>query len=220
MKLILNLMLLKVLDGLTCPKCQSASKIWKLEGDVSDTRVADAKAICPQDHIWQVREEILRFDSEKSDEDMIFLDHDRTGFPKEVGELERGDFLFKIEDYFENIKFDSQHVLIKGEPILYFKYMKPGDQQLITVYPNEGILRQLQVLAVKKQFYSNASFIRAKDASMLGDVSKLVIFQKVEDNKDLNKGDRVLQFKKKEESAKGKIIWEGEKTFLDAITID
>jgi uncharacterized protein YbaR (Trm112 family) len=211
-------MLLDILDMLTCPICKNEQSIWKMEGNVTNTRIVDGKITCPSSHTWQVREEVLRLDREISDEDMLLLDHEKTGFPPvdKVGELERGDFLEKFNNYVASFPFASNKLLkITGSPILFFNYIKENPQKILVIHPDEGILRQIQVMAAKKQIYNNMSFVRAKDVELLGANRCLHLFEDVSSLQKLSKNEIALAFGKQED---GNPIWNGERMSLVEVT--
>jgi len=202
-------MLLKVLDTLECPKCNQTSRLWKLQGEVTETRITNGKVTCPDDHSWQVVEEVLRLDVENSEEEMIFLDHPRTGFPKEVKENERFEFLTVIQDIVKGIDIDSETVIkVRGESILFFKYMKAYDNKFVVVHQNEGILRQLQETAARKQMYNQMSFVRAVNLNLIGEVNSINLFTEP----DSDTVSIILGL-----SEKGELKWEGSETALRII---
>ncbi len=207
-------MLLEILDKLECPVCGENIDPNKLEGDMTEIRIVDGLVNCYNSHSWQVREEVLRFDQENSDEEMQLLDYDKTGFPSTemVGEMERGEFLTKFNEYVDSFPMDNDQILkVSGSSILFFKYLKENNRKIIVTHPNEGILRQIQVLAVRKQIYNNMAFIRAYDATLNSSVNNLYLFFKKEDVPELNEDDIAIIF---DQSLDGEIIWTGEKFSL------
>jgi len=151
--------------------------LWNLKGEVTDDRITNGEVICPNDHVWIVKEEILRFDTEKSDEPMEFLDHPRTGFPKAVDEQERFDFLDEFQELVSNLQFNEEDIVkICGDPILFLKYLKKQTARFLVVYPDEGTLRQLQEIAARKRMYDQMAFIRADDVGALNMITGLHVF--------------------------------------------
>ena len=162
-------MLQKHLDILECPVCKAAKRLWTItEGDLTDVRIANGKISCPQGHVWQVTEDVLRMDREKSEEEMIFNDRPLTGFPSEPTENERGEFLMEFDKLTtEFVKFSEKPLIVKGNSVLFFKYMPTNEREIIVVHPEEGVLRQIQELVARKMMYSNVSFIRSEDAQFI-----------------------------------------------------
>ncbi len=200
------IMILKILDILGCPKCGDASRYWKLQGEVTDTRITNGSVFCKNEHEWNVTEEILRFDNEKSTEEMQFSDHPRTGLPdrKKVMESERLSFLDAFEEAVQSLPFD-QHEIIKiaGDPVLFMKYMPSVEKQLLVIYHDEGVLRQLQEIAARKQMYDKMSFVRAKDVNYIGQILSIDVFQEGQGTVQLKLGEFGEEY-----------IWKGERSNL------
>lgn len=206
-------MLLKILDLLECPACNKASRIWKLDGEVTETRITNGKVICPEDHSWSVKEEILRFDEQNDGEEMQFLDHPRTGFPKPVGEKERFNFLDSFGNYVKSLEFGEDEIVkLRGDSILFMKYVKDDKPEYIICHPNEGILRQLQETAARKRMYDSMAFVRVNDVNTLGNVISINNF-----DDEIKNDDIAFLLTKKE---KGKVLWEGSKVNLEVMKKD
>ena len=200
-------MLLQLLDILACPKCGSASRLWKLKGELTDTRITNGEVICPKDHTWIVKEEILRFDEEHSDQPMEFLEHPRTGFPNEVGEQERFDFFDVYENAINNVGFETEDiVVVTGDPILFMKYLKEQQQsRFIIAYPDEGTLRQLQETAARKRMYDQMAFVKAENVGYIGNVKSIHLL-----DKNTAPGKNIILVKE----PVGEVLWTGEETSL------
>lgn len=210
-------MLLHVLDKITCPTCKDDSRLWKMEGDITELRIVDGTITCPNNHIWKIREEILRFDKESSDEEMQLLDYDKTGFPSTelVGEQERADFLAKLNEYVFTMELIPDELLkVTGSSILFFKYLKENSCKILVVHPDEGILRQLQVIVARKQLYHNMAFIRCDDVDMLGAGRSIYLFQDPDNLPPLKSNDIALVL---DQSNKGTDLWTGSHASLREI---
>jgi hypothetical protein len=206
-------MLLKILKKLACPLCNEPQN-WQINGDLTEVRIVDGVVTCKNSHSWQVREEILRFDQQNSDEEMQFLDRDKTGFPSTelVPELERGNFLTKFNEYVDSFPLDTLVLLkVTGPSILFFKYIRENQRPILVVNPDEGVLRQIQVLAARKQIYKNMSFIRAEDANLSSRTNSLRFYFSAGSNPTLNKEDTAILF---DTGGKGTIIWKSEEMSL------
>ena len=200
-------MLLKMLDLLECPKCSQTSRLWKLSGELTDSRITNGKVICPNDHSWRVMEEILRFDKIDSDEEMEFLDHPRTGFPKEVNEDERFEFLTTASKIIKSLEIDENALIkIRGNSILFFKFMNDYENKFVIIHPNEGILRQLQESAARKQMYDKMSFIKAHNANLIGPIFSINLFEKY----DISDSITISL----DSEAEGVIKWQGSHSML------
>jgi len=205
-------MLKKHLDLLECPVCQAAKRLWTIsEGDLTDTRIANGKISCPQGHIWQITEDILRMDNEKSEEEMIFNDRPLTGFPSEPTENERGEFLMAFEKLtIEFVKFSDKPLIVKGNSVLFFKYMQNNEREIIVVHPHEGVLRQIQELVARKMMYNQISFIRSEDAQFIPiDSYTLHVFPKNTDNLKADDFAATLN-----PTMQGETYWTGESSSL------
>ncbi|MHA2089244.1 MAG: hypothetical protein ACW98K_00170 [Candidatus Kariarchaeaceae archaeon] len=202
-------MLLQILDKITCPICKDESRRWEIEGDMTELRIVDGTVTCPNNHVWQVREEVLRFDKENSDEEMQLLDYDKTGFPLTtlVGELERADFLAKLNEYITTMElFPDELLKVTGSSILFFKYLEENSSKILVVYPDEGILRQIQVIVSRKQIYNNMAFVRSDDVDLVADGRSIYLFQDP-NNLSLKSNDIALVL---DQSDKGINLWNGE----------
>jgi len=204
-----------MLDLVACPRCGSSPRLWKLEGDFTEERMANGIISCPEDHKWNVTEEVLRFDKEKNEEPMQFPDRPKTGFPetKYVSEEERGGFLSDFGVFVASFMKESDNPLVLyGNSILFFKFIPPTERLILVVNPEEETLREIQELSAKKLIYKNVSSIKATMINILGkdiEILHLLIDEKQVDS--LNDGDIVLYFSKEgEENA----IWKGGTTSL------
>jgi uncharacterized protein YbaR (Trm112 family) len=205
-------MLKKHLDLLECPICQEAKRLWTIsEGDLTDTRIANGKITCPQGHVWKITEDILRMDKESSVEEMIFNDRPLTGFPSEPTEGERGYFLMEFEKLTtEFIKFSDKPLIVKGNSVLFFKYVPTSEREIIVVHPDEGVLRQIQELVAKKMIYNQISFIRSEDAQFIPiDSNTIHIFP--ESTKNMKPEDFVATL---DPTMQGETYWTGESSSL------
>jgi hypothetical protein len=181
-----------------------------MEGDLTDKRIANGVVTCPDDHSWQISEEILRFDKEKSDEPMQYNERPRTGFPGEVEEQERLEFLPSLQEFVEGLHFeDDQLIKITGDAILFLKYLSNNNANFLIVNTDEGILRQLQEIAARKRMYDQMSFIRAEDINLIGSVNTIQLFPSSIDQKLTNT--LFIGF-----IDQGREIWAGEDVVLRA----
>lgn len=197
-------MKIKFLSWIGCPKCKNSN--WSFEGDFDEKQITNGSIICKKGHKWNVSEEILRFDKEHSDEPMQFLNHPLTGFPKEVTEDERGEFLDSLSKFIQKFSKKSDMVIyIEGNPILYFNYMQTTSRYLIVANKDEGLLRQIQEMASKKLMYQNLICIKADKVDIANPhLEKLSIFKYTTKNKP--KSYNVLSFEK---DTKENVIWSG-----------
>lgn len=209
-------MLIEHLNLISCPVCQ-LSKTWTVDGAIHENRVINGTVKCQNDHKWNVSQEILRFNKEDSSEAIIYSDVEKTGYPTQVTELERSNFLDFIGPYFKALEFNTQYILVSGEPILFFRYLEDRSKNYISTYNDEGILRQLHEMAVRRRIYEKHSFIRSKNRITAESTNQLITFPKMKFKK-LPENSMVLQFIPISEETKGKIIWTGEKYKLEELT--
>lgn len=205
-----NIMLMKYIDALACPVCK-ATRLWKLDGDFTDERMATGKVICPNKHTWYVQEEVMRLDEENSDEDMQFLNHPLTGFPTEIDEKARGEFLIALRKFVEDFvqKEDTPLVLL-GSPILFMKYLPQTERDIIIVNSSEGILRQVQEIAVSKRLYKQVSAIRAENVDLqIPNAQMIYVFDEIPENLGSNEHALLL-----ERDPSANIIWEDNDSIL------
>lgn len=203
-------MLLKYIDAITCPVCK-ASRLWKLDGDITDDRMANGKVVCKNNHVWLVTEEVFRLDQENAEEDMQFLNHPLTGFPKGIEEKVRGNFLQAFQKYVEEFvnKSDEPLVLI-GSAILFIKYIPSTEREILIINSSEGILRQIQEITASKRMYKQSSMIRAENIDLLlPNAQVLYLFD--QNPKKLNKNETVIMV---ERDAEASIIWEEDDSIL------
>ncbi len=209
-------MLLRYIDVLECPTCKATARLWKIQGDLTDTRMANGTITCPNDHSWNVTEDVLRMDKENSDEDMIFNDHPLTGFPKSITESDRGSFLIAFEEYIDNfIRNSDKTLVVKGNSILFFKYIPSVDRDIIVIHPDEGILRQIQELVAKKRMYDKLSCIRADNAALLGDFVYLNFFPDENELLNMKRGEKAFIL---DPEMPGEEIWAGINASLKIVT--
>jgi len=203
-------MLLELLDQVACPRCGSSPRLWKLEGDFTQERMANGNVKCPEEHSWKVAEEVLRFDKEENDSEMEFPDRPKTGFPKIgfVSEEERGSFLREFGLFIgEYIRSSTSPLVIFGNSILLFKYIPATERKIIVVNQDESNLRQIQEMAAKKLIYKFVSVIKGSILNLIGkdiNVFHSLVLEKQLDS--LNDGDTALYFTKEgDETA----LWRG-----------
>lgn len=208
-------MLHRHLSNIKCPICKLSDN-WDLEGSSNDYHVSDGVISCKNNHKWCVKQEVLRMDNENSNEDIIYFEREMTGYPKQVNELERSEFLDFIEQYFRNLNFTKETVVIFGDPILFFRFLSELKIDFITVTNDERILRQLHETTVQKRLHNNHSFIRA-DTLEVSSANLLYLFQNIKDI-NLNPGDVLIQFNSNQNEPQGTILWMGKKYFLEEIT--
>ncbi|MFV2014597.1 MAG: hypothetical protein ACC656_04175 [Candidatus Heimdallarchaeota archaeon] len=209
-------MLIEHLNLLPCPVCNEFYT-WSVDGITHENQVLEGKVTCGNGQSWKVVQEILRFDKEESSEDIIYSDREKTGYPKQVREQERLPFLDFIDSYFKSIKFDHKYVLVSGEPVLLYRYLEDKSKHYITIYDDEGVLRQLHETAVGNRMHENHSFIRSQMGIQTDITNKLIIFPKRRVNSIPAKS-LILQFIPISEETKGKIIWTGEEYKLEELT--
>ncbi len=207
-------MLHRHLSTIKCPICKSNDR-WDLTGSSNEHHITDGVISCNNNHKWCVKQEILRLDKENSDEAIIYSERELTGYPKEVSELERSEFLDFIEQYFKNIKFAKETVVVIGNSILFYRFLSNLETNFVTVMNDEKLLRQLHEITVQKRLHNNHSFIRANtiDASS---ANLLYLFQNTNDI-NLNPGDVLIQFNSNQNEPQGTILWMGQKYFLEEI---
>ncbi|MCY3413647.1 MAG: hypothetical protein INQ03_18535 [Candidatus Heimdallarchaeota archaeon] len=199
-------MLMKYIDAIKCPVCKE-SRLWKIDGDFTDDRMIEGKVTCKNGHRWIVKEEVWRLDKEGAEEDMQFLGHSLTGFPSQIKETVRGDFLVSmkltVEEY---VKSSDKPLFILGSPILFLKYLPTTEREIVVVNESEGILRQAQEIAVSKRIYKQLSCIRATEVdSLLPEAERVYVFDNVPD--ELQNNDTAFLV---ERDPNAEVLWEGE----------
>lgn len=168
---------------------------------MTDERLVNGSITCLEGHIWKVVNEILRFDEEDNNEEMKFLDHPLTGFPKDVSEEERLEFLRTYENEITNLTFNQNRItLLQGDPILFFRYLRSQDSVFVISNPDEGILRQLQEVAVQKMMYSNMAFVKSITVELDTDVDRINLFNE--------KTNGYLNYHLTKDSI-GRVLWQG-----------
>ncbi len=197
-------MLMKYIDTVLCPICK-ASRLWKLDADFTDERIATGTVTCQNDHNWYVQEEVFRLDRENSDEEMIFLDHPITGFPPQIDEKVRGDFMIAFSRYVrEYVESSEEPLIIIGSPVLFMKYLPETNRDLIIINSSEGILRQVQEIASSKRLYKQVSVIRAENVEfLLANAQRIYIFDGVPETLDKNETGLLLH-----RDASADVLWE------------
>ena len=209
-------MLIDHLNLLLCPECKQ-SYSWTVDGVTHENRVIEGNVTCGNGHSWKVTQEILRLDKQDSSEEIIYPDREKTGYPNQVSESERSTFLGFIDSYFGSIKLDSEHVIVSGEPILFYRYLKDKSKQYITTYDDEGILRQLHESAVRNRIHEDHSFVRSKTGIKTESADQLIVFPKMR-IKSGPVNSLIIQFIPISEESNGKVIWTGEKYKLEELS--
>ncbi|MCE7737571.1 MAG: hypothetical protein GPJ54_21960 [Candidatus Heimdallarchaeota archaeon] len=209
-------MLIDHLNLLPCPVCKQ-SYTWTVDGVTHENRVVDGIVKCGNGHSWKVTQEILRLDKENSSEDIIYSDREKTGYPKEVSEQERLTFLEFLDGYFGSLQFGSDCVIVSGESILFYRYLKDSSNQYITTYEDEGVLRQLHETAVRKRTHETHSFVRSEAVVTSESANQLIVFPKMRIKSKLENS-LIIQFIPLSAESNGKIIWTGEKYKLEELS--
>ena len=184
-------MLHKHLLNIKCPVCKSREK-WNSEGSSNEYHLTDGIISCNNNHKWIIKQELLRLDNENSDEEIIYHEREMTGYPKEVNESERIEFLEFLAVYFKKLVFSRDTVVVYGEPILFYRFFNKIEITIITVNKNEKLLRQLHETIVRKRLHNTHSFIRT-DIVNVSSANQFYIF-KNKNGTNLDSGDILVQF--------------------------
>ena len=157
-------MIFENLNLVKCPLCKNSTK-WDYNGEFTEglvKRLTNGEIVCDENHTWTICEEILRIDNQKSNENMIYYDTLKTGFPKEVTEIERTNFINQFRNFANNLELENnRNYQIYGDTILFLKYVNIIAESIVIVNKDEKVLRQLQEIAVNKRIYDKCSFLRS-----------------------------------------------------------
>ena len=157
-------MIFENLNLVKCPLCKNNIK-WDYNGEFTEgsvKRLTNGEIVCDENHTWTICEEILRIDNQKSTENMIYYDTLKTGFPKEVTEIERTNFINQFRNFANNLELENnRNYQIYGDTILFLKYVNIIAESIVIVNKDEKVLRQLQEIAVNKRIYDKCSFLRS-----------------------------------------------------------
>lgn len=202
-----------LLQDIYCPICNIRE--WSFDGYKTDTRFVDGKLRCTDGHNFRITQDIVRFDKENSNEEMIFLDHELTGYPKEVNEEDRLSFLEALENSLQTLQLSSKTLQVFGNPILFFRFVKPFDNPCLIMDEDEGILRQVQNQIVQRQMFQNSGFVRSSNLTT-DNVQKISFLSETKSH--LNSGDLVYSLVK-EIPNEASIVWKSDDFNLIHYTI-
>ncbi len=196
-------MIFENLNLVKCPLCKNRTK-WDYNGEFTEgsvKRLTNGEIVCDENHTWTICEEILRIDNQKSNENMVYYDTLKTGFPKEVTEIERTNFINQFRNFANNLELENnRNYQIYGDMILFLKYVNIIAESIVIVNKDEKVLRQLQEIAVNKRIYDKCSFLRS-------DYDDLII-EGININLFLPKLRQGYNFIFSDDE-KGEIIWQG-----------
>ena len=196
-------MIFETLNLVKCPLCKNSTK-WNYEGEFTQglvKRLTNGEIVCDDSHTWTICEEILRIDNQKSNENMIYYDTLKTGFPKEVTEIERTNFINKFRKFTNNLTLESnRNYQIYGDTILFLKYVNIIAESIVIVNKDEKVLRQLQEIAVNKRVYDKCSFLRSNYDDLIIEGTHINLFLP-----ELRQGYNFIFT----DDEKGEIIWQG-----------
>ena len=211
--MISRLLKQSLLQDIFCPICKMRE--WSFDGYHTDARYVDGTLECSNKHTFRITQDIVRLDKENSDEQMKFLDHELTGYPKEVSEEDRLSFLEALENSLQNLQLSSKPLLVFGNPILFFRFVKSFENSFLVMDENEGTLRQVQNQVVQHQMFQNSGFVRSSDLST-ENMQKISFLS--ETSPQMNTGDLVFSLVK-EVPSDSNIIWESDDYNLIQYTI-
>lgn len=193
-----------------CPICKVENEIWELPGNLLTNRIFDGQIICGQKHQWVIKNEVLRFDQPQNNEDPIYLDNDRTGFPirKFVSESERGEFLYSFERFVNSDKVISNKISLSGDIILFINYLEKVNGEMNLVSSSEGILRSLHETMIRKGLYASINLVSAKNNDFTKNFDTMNINFKESGAEDENFKSNISFHKN--ENIMGTPIWSGQ----------
>ena len=196
-------MIFENLNLVKCPLCKNNTK-WDYNGEFTEgsvKRLTNGEIVCDENHTWTICEEILRIDNQKSNENMIYYDTLKTGFPKEVTEIERTNFINQFRNFTNNLELENnRNYQIYGDTILFLKYVNINAESIVIVNKDEKVLRQLQEIAVNKRIYDKCSFLRSDYDDLIIEGININLFLP-----KLRQGHNFIF----SDDEKGEIIWQG-----------
>ncbi len=161
-------MQLKILDMFACPRCvqegKSSDRKYLVKGDFNEIKIFDGFIECSNNHRWQIRDELLKFDEMASSE-YLYSPYDIeykeiSPIPPNVTDFDS--FLVIVKMATKKAMSQGKIIAVFGFPINFLESLDAVDRPLIVVNENEAILRKSQEIAAKNGFFDFLTVVKAK----------------------------------------------------------
>ncbi|MDH5403597.1 MAG: hypothetical protein OEZ01_05770 [Candidatus Heimdallarchaeota archaeon] len=195
-------MYIHLIDNINCLICGSSQ--WVVEGNILDEYVTNGSITCLNLDNFIIQDNILYLGNNLPQKNTRYQDYSITGYPKEVNDNERSEFLSNLNEIMDKLIGENLKVVFFGESYLFFEYLKKDIDVIYFIHHDETYLKHIYEMAINKQVHRKIVLVCSDMFTIVESLPKYYFFPKDKNSEELTDINYLIFFSRIDEY---EILW-------------